>query len=217
MSGRRLGHRARTDQPGGDDRLGPALDRDLAEGLEHEPLVEARRGARADRDRSRLGGALEPRGDVRGIAERDGLGLLPTHQTHGGGPAQPHADVEALDPPRRLHLAGIAGGDAEDPERRPSGALRVVLVGRGDAEVGADPVAHERLDHPAEVLDRAAHPGDALAHERFHLVGPEPLTQAGRPDDVGEQGRDGPHLVLRSGFLAHRHLLAPQPSPPTRG
>ena len=79
------------------------------------------------------------------------------------------------------------------------------------------PSAHERLDHAAEVLDPPAHPGDALAHERLHLVGPEPLAQAGRPDDVGEQGRDRPHLVLRSRFHAHQHLLAPQPSPPTRG
>ena len=63
-----------------------------------------------------------------------------TDATHGSGPAvQPHADVEALDPPCRLHLARVAGGDTDDPERCPSGALGVVLVGRRDAEVRADP------------------------------------------------------------------------------
>jgi hypothetical protein len=75
-------------------------------------------------------------------------------------------------------------------------------VGGGDAEVGTDPVAHERLDHAAEVLDGAAHPRDALTDERLDLVGPEAFAQAGGADDVGEPCRDRPHLVLRSRFLA---------------
>ena len=191
-----------------DDGFGPALHRHLAERLEHEPFVQARRGPRADRDRPGLGGALEPRGDVRRVAERDGLRVLPAYEPDRGRPAvQAHADVEALDPPRRLDLARVAGGDADDPQRRPCRAFGIVLVGGGNAEVRADPVAHERLDHAAEVLDGAAHPRDALADERLDLVGPEPFAQAGRPDDVGEQRRDRPHLVLPSRFVAHRDPL----------
>jgi hypothetical protein len=45
--------------------------------LEHEPFVQARRRPGTDRDRTRPGGALEPCGHVRHVAERDGLRVPP--------------------------------------------------------------------------------------------------------------------------------------------
>jgi hypothetical protein len=194
----------RADEPGGGHGRGPPLHRHLAERFQHEPFVQARRRPRTDRDRTRLGGALQPGGDVRRVAERDRLRVLAPDEPDRGGPAvHAHADVEPLDTPGGLDLARVGGGDPDDPKRRARRAFGVVLVGGGDAEVGADPVTHERLDHAPEVLDRAAHPGDALADERLDLVGPEAFAQAGRADDVGEQRRDRPHLVLGPRFLAH--------------
>ncbi len=176
---RRLRDGTWADQARRRDGFGPPLHRNLAERLEHEPFVQARRRPGADGDRARLGGALEPRCHVRGVAQRDGLRVLPADEPDRGGSAvDAHADVEALDPPRRLDLARVAGRDADDPQRRPCRAFGVVLVGGGNAEVRADPVAHERLDHAAEVLDGATHPRDALADERLDLVGPEPFARA---------------------------------------
>ena len=106
---RRLRGGPRADQAGGRHRRGPPLHRHLAERLEHEPFVQARRRPRADRDRTRLGGALQPRGDVRRVAERDRLRVLATHEPDRGGPAvHAHADVEPLDPPGGLDLARVA-------------------------------------------------------------------------------------------------------------
>ena len=71
----------------------------------------------------------------------------------------------------------------------------IVLVGHGDAEEGGDPVAHEGVDDAAELLDGSRHAADALADQRLHLLGSQPLADRGRADDVGEQRRDGPKLV----------------------
>ena len=166
--------------------------------------------------------AIEPAGGALALLPRSWC--RPARRSGSPRPDEPHrrrsavdahANVEALDPPRRLDLARVAGRDADDP-CRPCRAFGIVLVGRGNAEVRADPVAHERLDHAAEVLDGATHPRDALPDERLDLVGPKPFAQAGRPDDVGEQGCDGA-LVWPSRFVPHPLLLAPQPSPPSQG
>ena len=89
-------------------------------------------------------------------------------------------------------------------------ALRVVLVRRGDAEEGGDPVTHVGVNGPAELLDGAAHAADALADDHLHLGGREALAEARGADDVREQGRHGAQLVLGAGrggrALVHARL-----------
>jgi hypothetical protein len=84
-------------------------------------------------------------------------------------------------------------------------------VGGRNAEQPADPVAHVGLDAAAELLDGARHPCHELADERLDLVRAETLPEPGRADDVGEQRRDGAHLVLGSGV--DRHAAEPSGRP----
>ncbi len=105
-------------------------------------------------------------------------------------PTSPTAAGPLLTPTRTLkpsipHAASTSPAYAAATpmiaQRRARRTFGVVLVRGGDAEVRADPVAHEGLDHPAEVLDGAAHPVHALADERLDLVGPEAFAEPGRP------------------------------------
>ena len=102
-------------------------------------------------------------------------------------PATPHA---------RLDVLGVLADDLEDAQRRAGGPLVVVLVGSGNAEVRADAVALVGLHRSAVLLDGTAHHRHALADERLHLVGREPLAERARADDVGEEHRHGAELVV---------------------
>ena len=81
---------------------------------------------------ARLGRRLEPGGDVRRIAERDGLRIR--------GPTSPTAALPVLIPTRtaksdmphaRLDVSAYSLDDLEDAQRSAGRSLGVVLVGRG--------------------------------------------------------------------------------------
>ncbi len=160
-------------------------------------MDEAASGRLADEDRSRLGGRLETRCDVGRVAECDRLGVDGADEPDRGRAAvDTDPDSESRDSPGRLDVPRVAPHDLENAQRRAGGALRVVLVGRGDAEVGADPVALERLHGASVLVDGAAHHRHALADEHLRLVRLEPLPERGRADDVGEEDSDRATLVL---------------------
>ncbi len=205
--GPRFGGRPRSHQARRGNRSLPSLDGQVPERLQDEDRREPGCGPGSDRDRSGLGRGLQPGRDVRRVSQGHGLRVLAADDADRRRAAvQPDPHAETRDAPRRLDLGGVSARDPDDPERGSGRTLRVVLVRDGNAEVRADPVAHVRLDDAAVLLDRAAHPGHELAHERLHLVRTEALAEPGRADDVGEQGRDGPHLVA-SGRVG-------QPEPP---
>ena len=135
-------------------------------------------------------------GDVRRVAERDRLGLRGADQPHGRAPLLIPILTQKPVIPHALSMSRVYSlHQLEDPQRGQSGALRVVLVRRRDAEVRADAVSLIGLHDAAVLLDGAAHDRHALADERLGLVRREALAERGRPDDVGEQDGDRPHLV----------------------
>ena len=107
--------------------------------------------------------------------------------------------------PTRTAKSGIAHASAMSCAYSPTtsrirSAVRAARSGSsscacGTPKYGADPVALVGLDRAAVLLDRLAHLRHALAHERLHVLGREPLAERGRADDVGEQGGDGAQLV----------------------
>jgi hypothetical protein len=172
------------------------LHRKLAQGLEHEAMGEAAGGRVADGDRSGLGERLEPRRDVGRVPERDRTRFGRTDLAHGGlTGVDAHPDGEVCESPRRFDVAGVLLDDLEDAQAGAGSALGIVIVSGGHAEVRADPVARVRLHHPAVLLDGATHHRHALADERLHLVGRQPLSEGGGADDVGKEDRDGADLV----------------------
>ena len=138
-----------------------------------------------------LGGRLQSGGDVRRVAERDGLRVGASHEPDRCRAAvHSHSNGEAGDPPGGLDVARVSAHDLEDAKRRAGRALGVVLVRGRDAEVRADPVSLVGLHGAAVLVDRAAHHRHALADEHLRLVGLEPFAERGRADDVGEEHGD---------------------------
>ncbi len=170
---------------------------ELAERLEAEAMREAPGRFLADRDRAGRGNRLQARGNVGRVPEGDGLVIHRTDDSHRGrAGVDADADVEALDPPGLLDVARVLPYDLHDPQRRAGGSLGVVFVGRRHAEVRADAVAHVRLNRPSVLVDRATHLIHALADQRLRLLRRQLLGQRRRSDDVGEQHRHGPNLVV---------------------
>ena len=98
------------------------------------PSSEAVRG-RADEDLARHRRLLEPRREVHGFARRERRVRL-VDDDLAGLDADAHFEIQLAD--------GVA-----HPERRPRGALGVVLVRLRDAERGEHGVARELLDDAA--------------------------------------------------------------------
>ena len=156
----------------------------FASSLNAGPSSKAPRTAsavlRADDDRAGLGGLLEPRGDVHGVAgdERASLPCAAGHDL-----ARVDADPQAEPVSEQLPEAPL------HRERRVEGALRVILVRLGNAEHGHDRVARELLDRAARVTDLLGHRVvEALEHDarplRVLL-----LSERRRADEIGEQHR----------------------------
>jgi hypothetical protein len=163
-------------------------------------------GGVVDENCSRLGGRLETRGDVDGVAEG---GVLDPRAcadlAHDHGPrrrADPHA--EALGAPAAAHLARILVHLADDAERAADGPLGVVLPRSRRAEEGEDSVACEVLDVAAQRLHLADDPRDRLADDQLHVLGVEPVRERGRADDVGKDCRQDLPLLPDCGGHGQR-------------
>ena len=86
-------------------------------GSNDEPVREAAGRLLADRDRPRRARRLDARGDVRRVAERDGLRAARADRADAG-PARVDADPdgEVGDAPGLGDVAGVVAGDLEDPQ-----------------------------------------------------------------------------------------------------
>ena len=175
--------------------------------LEQRPDEAA--GRLVEERRPRLGRRLQPRRRIDRVAEGGVLDAPAAAEQADddwpGGDAD--ADRDSLDPPRPGDLVSVDRDLVDYPERRPGGALGVVLGGRRGAEEREHAVAGEVLDVAAEVLDDADDPGDRVADHEPDLFGLEPLPERRRSDEVGEQGGDHPPLLadMRAAeLLRHR-------------
>ena len=183
------GHvRAQAEQPPGNERPALALRLDLAGGLRRDGLPDEVVGRLAEEHLARLGGLLESRSHVDGIARREllvGHGLTDDHLARVHAGPRRDADpvlasellVESLE--RLAHL-----------ERRPHRAKRVVLVDGRHAEHRHDRVADELLDGAAVPFERRLHGIEVPPHHTPQRLGVEPLAERGRAGDVREDDGD---------------------------
>ena len=146
-------------------------------------------GSVADQDLAGLGGGLEPRGRVHGVAgDATEVGRIGTDEDLAGVHADPAGEpnavvalelvVEVLE--RREHVDG--GADRSE---------RVVLVQPRDAERGHHRVPDELLDRAPVAFDRGAHRLEVAGHDLAHRLGVELLAELGRARHVAEQDGDG--------------------------
>jgi hypothetical protein len=162
---------------------------------DEEPRHQSQRGI-ADHQCVGLGGALQARGHVERVAERQHLGLLPAphlahHHRAGVDPhsgLQPHA-VLGLEP-------GVEDLElAQDLAARPHRPLGVVLVGLRVAEVDQQPIA-QVLGHLAlAARDRLRGARVVGLHDPAVGLGGDPLRQRARADQIAEQDRQVPALA----------------------
>ena len=137
-----------------------------------------------DEDRARLGGALDPRGDIRRVAE------------HFAGRVDYHLPGIKADPRRKLRgaFAGVSGVDfdkrALDRERSAHGALAVVLLRLRIAEQRHQPIA-ELFQHVAAERGHGGRGGvEVTAHQIAPVLGIELRREARRAHEVAKHDRD---------------------------
>ena len=180
------------DDPVGVDRLGLALDLDLAEVVNLEGVAgQAARHLR-DHDRAGLGGRLHPRGDVHRVAEGRVLVAqvgadIPDHDGPG---VDAGADVE-VDALCCLQLARELIGRLDHVERSEDRPLGVVFVRHRGTEERQHRVALELGDRALVAEDGPGHEVERLVDDRRPILGIDLLREPGRADDVGEQRGDG--------------------------
>ena len=197
------------DRPRFDD-LGLPLHLELPGITPHEEGLHGALRRLVDEDRSRLGEALQPRGDVDGVAEGRVLDVAAAAELahYDGAGRGAHPDAEALETPTAQHFTPVPVHLRDDPQRSTDGALGVVLPCRGRTEECEHPVACEVLDMPAECFDLADDSSDRLADDELDVFRLEPLAQRRRADNVGKQCREDLALLAncsrsRGGGLAH--------------
>src|SRR5262249_7185702 len=148
------------------------------------------RDERAPRLRQLLHPLREPhRVALRGVVHAQ---IVTDRADHHLARVDAHADgeVETAREPQRVRVAAERVGQME---RRPAGALRVVLVCDGCAEEGHDAVARVLVYRALEAVHTLGEDREEAVHDAVPFLGVEALRELHRPLHVGEQ---------------HRHLLA---------
>ena len=149
-----------------------------------------------DEDLAWLGGLLEPRGDVHGVAEHAELALLVADRAGDGDPrihADPKREAPA-GPPLDPRVRALER--AEDRERRVLRLLGMTLILVDRAEHRDDGVADVLLDEPVERPDLHRDRVPRGAHVLVKLFGIEPLRERSEPRDVREEHGDLFRLAL---------------------
>jgi ABC-type multidrug transport system ATPase subunit len=85
---------------------------------------------------------------------------------------------------------------------RPHRAQCIVLVQRGDAEDAHDRVADVLLDRAPVTLESVSRPVEEAGQHAAEELGIEPLAEAGRVNDIGEEHGDCPARFPRFGHRA---------------
>jgi hypothetical protein len=126
---------------------------------------------------ARLGGLLEPCGDVDGIPGREGLALGRVARNHlACVDARAHGDREA---PLALELL-VERSEAVTHLRGSSdGAQSVVLVHGRYSEDGHDGIADELLHGAAMFFEDSSHLLEVALHDSAHRLGIRLLTERG--------------------------------------
>ena len=177
------------------DRLGAALEREDAEGLERHELAHQAPRRLADQHVAVVRLLLQARGDVQRIADAGRVVVADDDLAGVDRDAQPDvADDRAL-------LARELAERVLDADRGAHGADGVVLGHARHAEGAHDAVAEELHDGAAVRFDRDAHRAVVAVHHAAHGLGVEPFVQRRRADEIGEHDRD--HLA-RDGALGRR-------------
>ncbi len=173
--------------------------------------------ARADDHATGFRGGLQPAGGVDRVAGE--------HAVAGtGGALEVDEHLAGLHPDPHLERRPALGGEAPvelgehrlQLERRPHGALGVVLVRLRHAEHRQHGIAHELLEEPAVAFDLARQPVERRPDERLDDLGVLALGEFGGADQVGEQR--GRELALptgraRAGRLERRPARRAEPRP----
>ena len=170
--------------PRGCDRRRQASDLEGAEILVVEEPAGQMPRARRDHHGSRLGQRLQPRREVRRLADHRLLLRRPLadqiadHDQPGGDP-DPHLQRCARRRLERRHRL-----DQPQPgAHRPFG---IVLVGARIAEIGEHAVAHVLGDKPAGAVDDRGARAVIGADHRAQILGVEPRRQRRRADQIAE-------------------------------
>ena len=169
--------------PPGAHRLAEALEGVRAKVGELEQAAEQAARARRDHDAARLGQGLQAGRQIRRLAHnrlflrRPLADQVADHHPAGGDP----------DPGAELSTSGRQISDlSSDREASPNGALGIVLMGFGVAEIGEHAVAHELGDVALEACDLGRDGVLIGADDLAHLFGIQPRRQLGRADQVAE-------------------------------
>jgi hypothetical protein len=177
-------------------RRGEAFDRGGAQVGELEEGAEQALRRLGNNNRTGLGMLLQPRGEVRRLAD---------HCLLRGRPAADEiADDHSPggDPDPRGQGARVRGMEAAHClDRRQSGSDRafgLVLVGPGPAKIRQNAVAHELGDMPFEAGDLGGHRVLVGVDDVAHLLGVELRAERGRADEVDEHHRELPPLGVQS-------------------
>ena len=139
---------------------------------------------------------LEPSRDVHDVAHRRVVvGTTDATDDHlAGVDPDPH-----LDRPPEAILGAECGQRLLHRQRRPNGAVGVVLVGDRRPEQGEDPVAEDLVDAAAIGLDVLDHPLECAVDQPLDPFGVEMLAEPGEPDDVSEEDGDDASLLASRG------------------
>ena len=180
--------------PRGYDRRGKALDLDRPQILVVEQPGGQPPRARPDHHRPRLRQRLQPRREVRRLADhrlllRRALADQVADHDQTGGDPDPH-----LQP--RIGRGVETGHRLDQRQTGPHRPLGIVLVGARIAEIGEHPVAHVLGDKPAATLDDRGGAAVIAADHRPQILRVEPRRQRRRADQIAEQHRQLPPLGL---------------------
>ena len=151
----------------------------------------------ADQHAAGAGRLLEPRRDVRRVADRGVVHPQVVADAADDDRARVEADAHPeAGPCAGLELAAVDRGRALDAERGVDGPPRAVLVRDGRAEERHHAVARVLVDGALEAVDLGGDPLEAPVHDRVHVLGVELLGEAREPGDVGEEHGDLAALAL---------------------
>ena len=173
-----------TERGPGLDGLGKALDRVPAHIAQPETIAEQSPRRRGDDNPAGVGEALQPRGEIGGVAD-DRLLL---RRTLADEVADDHEAGGDADPRRELFARGSVQSRDHLDEFEPGvhRARRVVLMGAGKAEIGEDAVAHELGDEAVVARDHSRAGVLIGADHPAHVLGIEPRRHCCRPDKIAE-------------------------------